>query len=102
MFHCKLHWSSDEYLVSRSVRRIFDSRSFKLNDEANLNIYDREFAREHVAIVEADIAKVAAGDARSLVAPSVAGKKLIEKAVPLSRDWQLHDAACRSRLLRAA
>ena len=44
MFHCKL-LVVDEYLVSVGSTN-FDSRSFKLNDEANLNIYDREFARQ--------------------------------------------------------
>jgi cardiolipin synthase len=35
----------------------FDSRSFKLNDEANLNIYDRNFARRQAAIFADDLAK---------------------------------------------
>jgi cardiolipin synthase len=33
----------------------FDSRSFKLNDEANLNIYDRDFARQQTAIFDNDV-----------------------------------------------
>lgn len=35
----------------------FDQRSFSLNDEANLNIYDEGFAREQTRIFEADLAK---------------------------------------------
>jgi cardiolipin synthase len=35
----------------------FDSRSFKLNDEANLNIYDRDFAKLQTSILADDIAK---------------------------------------------
>jgi len=35
----------------------FDDRSFRLNDEANLNIYDASFAAEQVAIFAADLAK---------------------------------------------
>lgn len=53
MFHCKLI-VVDEFLVSVGSTN-FDSRSFKLNDEANLNIYDRDFARQQTAIFDADI-----------------------------------------------
>ena len=35
----------------------FDDRSFRLNDEANLNIYDAAFAAEQVTIFAADLAK---------------------------------------------
>ena len=35
----------------------FDSRSFRLNDEANLNIYDREFAARQTELFEADKAR---------------------------------------------
>jgi cardiolipin synthase len=55
MFHCKL-LIVDEYLVSVGSTN-FDSRSFKLNDEANLNIYDRDFARQQTATFADDIAK---------------------------------------------
>ncbi|HZZ02771.1 cardiolipin synthase [Paraburkholderia sp.] len=53
MFHCKLI-VVDEYLVSVGSTN-FDSRSFKLNDEANLNIYDRNFARQQTAIFDGDV-----------------------------------------------
>ncbi|SAK45300.1 cardiolipin synthetase [Caballeronia arationis] len=55
MFHCKL-LIVDEYLVSVGSTN-FDSRSFKLNDEANLNIYDRDFAKLQTSILADDIAK---------------------------------------------
>jgi cardiolipin synthase len=55
MFHCKL-LVVDEYLVSVGSTN-FDSRSFKLNDEANLNIYDRDFARQQTAAFADDIRK---------------------------------------------
>jgi cardiolipin synthase A/B len=55
MFHCKL-LIVDEYLVSVGSTN-FDSRSFKLNDEANLNIYDRDFAKQQTATFADDIAK---------------------------------------------
>ena len=35
----------------------FDQRSFSLNDEANLNIYEEAFAREQTKIFEQDLAK---------------------------------------------
>ena len=35
----------------------FDNRSFSLNDEANLNVLDRDFAAEQVKIFEADWSK---------------------------------------------
>ncbi|MBK5118614.1 cardiolipin synthase [Burkholderia sp. R-69980] len=53
MFHCKLI-VVDEYLVSVGSTN-FDSRSFKLNDEANLNIYDCDFARQQTAIFDSDV-----------------------------------------------
>ncbi|QQC66172.1 cardiolipin synthase [Paraburkholderia ginsengisoli] len=55
MFHCKL-LVVDEYLVSVGSTN-FDSRSFKLNDEANLNIYDRDFAKQQTATFADDIMK---------------------------------------------
>jgi cardiolipin synthase len=33
----------------------FDDRSFRLNDEANLNVFSETLAREHLAIIDADI-----------------------------------------------
>ena len=35
----------------------FDSRSFSLNDEANLNIYDHDFAVHQIEIFENDLKK---------------------------------------------
>jgi cardiolipin synthase len=80
MFHCKL-LVVDEYLVSVGSTN-FDSRSFKLNDEANLNIYDRDFARQQTATFADDIGKSQriALDAW-LRRPFT--EKLIEKCVPL-------------------
>jgi cardiolipin synthase len=85
MFHCKL-LVVDDYLVSVGSTN-FDSRSFKLNDEANLNIYDREFARQQSAIFDADIEKSHLVTYEEwLHRPRL--ERLIEKAVPLL-DWQL-------------
>jgi cardiolipin synthase len=55
MYHCKV-MIVDEYLVSTGSTN-FDNRSFRLNDEANLNIYDAAFAKAQVAVFEADLAK---------------------------------------------
>ena len=35
----------------------FDSRSFSVGDEANLDVHDARFAREQVAIFERDLAR---------------------------------------------
>jgi cardiolipin synthase len=55
MYHCKV-MIVDEFMVSTGSTN-FDDRSFRLNDEANLNIYDRDFAVEQVRIFDADLAK---------------------------------------------
>jgi cardiolipin synthase A/B len=53
MFHCKT-LIADGLLVSVGSTN-FDNRSFRLNDEANLNIYDREFAAEVTRVFESDL-----------------------------------------------
>ncbi len=53
MFHCKV-LVVDDFLVSVGSTN-FDNRSFRLNDEANLNIYDTDFAKAQVAIFEDDL-----------------------------------------------
>jgi len=55
MFHCKV-MIVDDFMVSTGSTN-FDDRSFRLNDEANLNIYDAAFAAEQAAIFSADLAK---------------------------------------------
>ena len=53
MLHCKI-LIFDEYMVSVGSTN-FDMRSFELNDEASLNVYDEEFAREMTAVFESDL-----------------------------------------------
>jgi cardiolipin synthase len=53
MFHCKV-LVVDELLVSVGSTN-FDNRSFRLNDEANLNVLDRDFAREQLTIFDDDL-----------------------------------------------
>ncbi len=55
MYHCKV-MIVDEFMVSTGSTN-FDDRSFRLNDEANLNIYDAGFAKGQVEIFAADLAK---------------------------------------------
>ncbi|MEN3951480.1 phospholipase D-like domain-containing protein [Iodidimonas sp. SYSU 1G8] len=53
MFHCKM-LIVDGHLVSVGSTN-FDNRSFRLNDEANLNVYDEEFARRMTGVFEGDL-----------------------------------------------
>jgi cardiolipin synthase len=53
MYHCKV-MIVDDYWVSVGSTN-FDNRSFRLNDEANLNIYDAEFAGRVTAVFEQDL-----------------------------------------------
>jgi cardiolipin synthase len=55
MYHCKV-FIVDELLVSVGSTN-WDPRSFGLNDEANLNIYDAGFARQQVEVFRQDLAK---------------------------------------------
>jgi cardiolipin synthase len=53
MFHCKVMIVDELWTSVGSTN--FDSRSFSLNDEANLNIYDHGFAQTQVQIFEQDL-----------------------------------------------
>ncbi len=55
MYHCKV-MVIDSLLTSVGSTN-FDPRSFRLNDEANLNVYDVDFARRQVEVFEEDLAK---------------------------------------------
>jgi cardiolipin synthase len=54
MYHCKV-MIVDGLLVSVGSTN-FDPRSFRLNDEANLNVYDPAFAAAQEKVFENDIA----------------------------------------------
>jgi cardiolipin synthase len=54
MYHCKI-MIVDEHFVSVGSTN-FDPRSFELNDEANLNIFDSGFARQQIAVFDKDVA----------------------------------------------
>jgi cardiolipin synthase len=53
MFHCKV-MIVDGLMVSVGSTN-FDDRSFRMNDESNLNIYDATFANEQTAVFEEDL-----------------------------------------------
>jgi cardiolipin synthase len=52
MYHCKLMVVDDRWVSVGSTN--FDNRSFRLNDEANLNACDPTLAREQVLAFESD------------------------------------------------
>ena len=54
MFHNKLLIIDNELVSLGSTN--FDIRSFRLNDEASLNVYDRDFALQMTAVFERDLA----------------------------------------------
>lgn len=55
MFHCKMMIIDGRFVSVGSTN--FDPRSFDLNDEASLNIYETGFAREQIAVFERDMAR---------------------------------------------
>ena len=55
MFHCKV-MVVDALMVSVGSTN-FDNRSFRLNDEATLNVIDASFAQQQTAVFAADLAR---------------------------------------------
>lgn len=55
MFHCKVMVVDGVWVSLGSSN--FDARSFSINDETNLNVYDRGFAAEQAAVFENDLAQ---------------------------------------------
>ncbi len=55
MYHTKVMIVDDQWVSVGSTN--FDNRSFRLNDEANLNILDEEFARGQAVVFERDMAR---------------------------------------------
>jgi cardiolipin synthase A/B len=53
MLHCKM-LIFDHYMVSVDSTN-FDMRSFELNDEASLNVYDAKFAQRMTEVFEDDL-----------------------------------------------
>ena len=55
MYHCKVMVVDDLWVSVGSTN--FDNRSFRLNDEANLNVFDADFARRQSEVFENDKAR---------------------------------------------
>lgn len=76
MYHCKV-MVVDNFMVSVGSTN-FDSRSFRLNDEANLNIYDGAMATRQTTIFEDDLKR-----SRRVTLGEWINRPLKEKA----KDW---------------
>jgi cardiolipin synthase len=55
MYHCKMMIVDDVWVSVGSAN--FGNRSFRLNDEANLNVFSREFAASQIRVFETDKAR---------------------------------------------
>jgi len=55
MIHCKIMVVDGRWVSVGSSN--FDNRSFRLNDEANLNVFDEKFATEQLIMIENDLAQ---------------------------------------------
>jgi cardiolipin synthase len=53
MYHCKTMIIDDLWVSVGSAN--FDNRSFRLNDEANLNVFGEEFARREIEVFQRDL-----------------------------------------------
>jgi cardiolipin synthase len=80
MFHCKVFVVDGVWTSVGSTN--FDNRSFRLNDEANLNVYGAEFARRQTAIFAADLAR-----SRRVSYAEWQQRPLREKVVELAESW---------------
>ncbi|WP_309678638.1 phospholipase D-like domain-containing protein [Polaromonas sp.] len=80
MYHCKV-MIVDRLLVSVGSTN-FDNRSFRLNDEANLNVFDTVFAERQSAVFEDDL-KQARRISYEAWAARPWKEKLMEKAAGL-------------------
>ena len=74
MFHCKVMVVDEIWTSVGSTN--FDNRSFSINDEANLNIHDAGFAKQQIAIFEADLQR-----ARRITLQAWEQRPLLEKAL---------------------
>ena len=83
MYHCKVLIVDDVWVSVGSTN--FDDRSFRLNDETNLNIYDAAFAREQVKVFEDDKRKSRLMTRAELQNRSAVGKVLDAIACTIRR-----------------
>lgn len=52
LFHCKVMIVDDVFVCAGSVN--FDNRSFRINDEANINVLDKTFATAQIKVFDDD------------------------------------------------
>ncbi|MEO6036181.1 MAG: cardiolipin synthase [Verrucomicrobiota bacterium] len=55
LFHCKVMVVDDMFVTAGSIN--FDNRSFRINDEANINVLDKKFAAAQIKVFEEDKGK---------------------------------------------
>jgi cardiolipin synthase len=55
MYHVKIMVVDHRFVSIGSTN--FDNRSFRLNDEANVNVFEKAFGREMAEVLEADLAR---------------------------------------------
>lgn len=72
MYHVKEIIVDDVLVIAGSAN--FDNRSFRINDEANFNVLDREFAAREIAIFEQDKKQC-----RQLIAADLAKRSIFSK-----------------------
>ena len=80
MYHCKVLMVDGLWVSVGSTN--FDERSFRLNDESNLNVYDGAFAQQQRADFEADLKR-----SRRITYEEWANRPWTEKAT--ERFWSL-------------
>ena len=83
MYHCKVLIVDDVWTSVGSTN--FDDRSFRLNDEANLNIYDHDFALQQIKVFEDDLKQAKQITRESFKERSAVGKAVDELAGLLRR-----------------
>lgn len=74
MLHCKLMIVDGGWVSVGSCN--FDDRSFRLNDEANLNVFDASFAQEQIQQFEKDLAL-----SRPISAPRWARRSVVRRVL---------------------
>ncbi|HEX2854836.1 MAG TPA: cardiolipin synthase [Opitutaceae bacterium] len=74
MYHCKVMIVDDVFVTVGSTN--FDNRSFRINDEVNVNVLDRRVAAQHLKVFADDLAK-----SKPLTRTEFEGRPTWQKAV---------------------
>ncbi len=91
MYHCKVMIVDDRWVSIGSSN--LDNRSFRLNDEANLNVLSERFATEQTRMFDEDLAHGATNHARDVAAAPVS-RALDGRACRLARPVALIVVTC--------